>query len=794
MKSRNSRLQRDTSPGRKFHAWSHTSAARSVLSIVVGTLLVCAIFYVVCAPKRYSLSVGTISHQTITATRDVVDEISTEEKRKAAANAIEPTYHLAEGVSDTVVQNLGIVFSELRTIQQYGLTLDDHDTEDYVDGFPTYHRSFTDSEIEYAQKLMNSFSLSRYQATTLLRTRSEDFETMVTTVTRAVENALNQGIREGKVTDAITTIQQVVGYRVDISLVQNVLPAVLKNTIQPNMVIDQETTAQARAKAMDSVEPIIYQQGQNIVREGEVVTSGQLAMVRALGMLEDEMLDLSGYYAAGILILLSIAILLLLLQFVSPGFIHDERRVCVMMLDLVLTMGFCALMIRIVNVYTAPIVMGSMILTVLYGWKNALPMTVCTSLMISGMAAGASPNTILEMLSLVLVNLAGSVIAIFLLQRGAQRIRLLVCGLVVGCVSALCVLIMGLMASISTTPAFMNLLWAFLGGLLGGVLTLGIQPILEGIFNLATPSKLMELGNPNHPLMKRLMLEAPGTYHHSMIVANLAEAAAEKIGANPLLARTGAYFHDIGKLKRPQYFKENQTGINPLDQTDPYVSAAIVTTHTRDGIQLAQKYRLPPEIQDIIIQHHGDTPVMFFYHRACQQADGKPVNINDFRYDGVRPATREAAIIMMADTTEAAVRSMQDPTPQAISSFIEQLVRGKIEDGQLSNSPLTLRDIDGICSAFCKVLNGVFHQRIEYPKADIPKRSFHTPAPAETAEKTGEKAAAAEKAAATVSDEPDQKTGDSDHEVPADSGQYSDHETVPDAESHEEAGGINSAN
>lgn len=163
-------------------------------------------------------------------------------------------------------------------------------------------------------------------------------------------------------------------------------------------------------------------------------------------------------------------------------------------------------------------------------------------------------------------------------------------------------------------------------------------------------------------------------------------------------------------------------GENPHDRTDPYVSAAIVTTHTRDGLQMAQKYRLPPEIQRIIVEHHGDTPVMFFYHKALQQADGKPVDISDFRYDGTRPATKESAIVMLADTIEAAVRSMPDPTPQAIERFIERLVRGKLEDGQLSNSPLTLRDIDGICEAFCTVLNGVFHERIEYPNMPLPKR------------------------------------------------------------------------
>ena len=198
-------------------------------------------------------------------------------------------------------------------------------------------------------------------------------------------------------------------------------------------------------------------------------------------------------------------------------------------------------------------------------------------------------------------------------------------------------------------------------------------------------------------------------------MANLAEAAAEAVGGNPLLARAGAYFHDIGKLKRPLYFKENQIGDNPHEHTNPYVSAAIVTAHTRDGLIMAQQYRLPQEIQDIIVEHHGDTPVMFFYHKALQEADGQAVDIADFRYDGRRPQSKESAIIMLADTVEAAVRSMHDPTPQKIREFIAKLVRGKLDDGQLDNAPLTLRDITRICEAFATVLNGVFHERIEYP-------------------------------------------------------------------------------
>lgn len=192
-------------------------------------------------------------------------------------------------------------------------------------------------------------------------------------------------------------------------------------------------------------------------------------------------------------------------------------------------------------------------------------------------------------------------------------------------------------------------------------------------------------------------------------------------------------------------------GENPHDRTDPYVSAAIVTAHTRDGIQLAQKYKLPQEIQKIIVEHHGDTPVMYFYHKAIQLAEGKPVDISDFRYDGNRPSMKESAIVMLADTIEAAVRALPDPTPADIRNRIVKLVKGKIEDGQLSNAPLTFRDIDGICEAFATVLNGVFHERIEYPTMETPGRMMFTtdngtnkPKKPTKAAKPAEKAAPAE--------------------------------------------------
>ncbi len=713
---------------RSIRSWLHSVDAKCTLVVLLGSLVLYAMFVAVSAPERYDVQVGTISRHTITATKDVVDEITTEERRQAAADAVEPTYHLKEGASEEVLATMASIFDEMRTVQQYGLTLRQDDEEET----DVRTRTFTDSELEYARGLMNVFTPSNYQLTTLLRTSTEDFDTMVSTVTTAVENTLNTTIREGQVSQSIQTILQIVGYKVETSLFQNIVPSVLRASVKPNMVIEQDATEQSRQKAMDAVEPVTFLQGQNIVLEGERVTANQVAVIEALGLLDNNTIDWTIYLGTAIMLVITIGVLVVLMKLLVPYVLHDLRRLSVLMVVLCITTGLCVISVRFIGVYLSPVAMGTMLLTALLGARVGVVGTFTLAMLASSLVLGSTTAYTTELVYVMLTSIISGVAAVFFLKGKPQRVRVILSGFLVAVLNLLTMIAVGLMTSTNLDAVMSNSLMCTAGGVISGIVAVGLQPVIETLFNLATPSKLLELGNPNQPLLRRLLLEAPGTYHHSIIVANLSEAAAEKIGANPLLARTGAYFHDIGKLKRPLYFKENQMGDNPHDRTDPYVSAAIVTTHTRDGLQLAQKYHLPPEIQQIIVEHHGDTPVMFFYHKALQQADGKPVDIADFRYDGTRPSTKESAIVMLADTIEAAVRSMPDPTPQAIERFIRKLVQGKLDDGQLNNSPLTLKDIDGICEAFATVLNGVFHERIEYPNVEVPKRDLSAVEPEKT--------------------------------------------------------------
>ena len=699
-----------------------TERAKCVFVAILGAAALAVLFGIAIAPERYDLKVGSIAFKTITASKDVVDEATTARRREEAAKQVEPSYHPKDGVTDTVMNDLRSVFEELRRVQQYGQTLLSGTPEEQEGASPASRR-YTQGELDYARDMLTTITLADYQVATLLQTPADELEQAYNDVSAAVRNTMNTTVREGQINESITNILQIVGFKTDTSLLQNVISPVLRRVIQPNMVIDQESTAIAQENARKAVEPVMYNQGQNIVVAGERVSANQLEMLRTLGLLDDNSVDVPMYLGAALLIVAIILLTLVLLALMNNSLMHDYRKMVVFMLILNLTLAICIIVVKVmkVNVYLSPVVLGALLLTGLLGPLAGIAGNLALSVIVSALSAGGNNEYGAIMIHLLLSNVVGGTVAVMALRGKSHRAQALLCGIYAALVNMAVMIAVGLMTNNDLIAVFGNALWSMGGALIGALLCMGFQPLFEIVFNLATPSKLMELANPNQPLLRRLLLEAPGTYHHSIIVANLSEAAAEAIGANPLLARVGSYFHDVGKLKRPLYFKENQMGDNPHDHTDPYVSSAIVTAHARDGLMMAQKYRLPMEIEKIIMEHHGDTPVMYFYHKALQQAGGNSVDITDFRYDGTRPTMKESAIVMLADTIEAAVRSMPDPTPQRIEEFIEQLVRGKLEDGQLSDSPLTLRDIDKICEAFTTVLIGVFHERIEYPAVEMHK-------------------------------------------------------------------------
>lgn len=700
--------QKGRGRGRLIQAVRSAQALRLLIG-TVGTLALLFVFVIAVAPVRFNLEVGTVPLNTIAATRDVVDEISTQEKRTRAAAQVTPTYQYQEGVTESVLAQFDLIFTELRAVHQYGATLPN----------PSATRVYTADELLYAKDMLSTITLRDYQVTALLRCSQEELDMAYLLLYDSLQSEMQSRVIEGQTDNAISRIRDIVGYRMSIPLGQNVVPEILKGCVQPNMIINQAATEAARKEAMEKVEPVIFKRGQNIVVRGEgLIQENQIAMLSSLGLLRQGQVDLSLYIGAVMLVLLMVSCMLFLLARGGYNIVQDTAKLALLFMTLVISLGLCVLA-RLVDAYLMPTVLCAMLITALLGAKPGLICNVVLTGMAAALAAGGNDVYDAKMAAIIVGGLLSGSVAILMLQNKISKPRMLLVGAVAGAVDFLACFALAFMMASDLSASLQTGLMRVGSVAAGTVLSIALQPLLEMLFNLPTPVKLMELANQNQPLLRKLLLEAPGTYHHATIVASLAEAAAEAVGANPLLAKVGGYYHDIGKLKRPLYFKENQMGDKNIhDVTDPKVSAAIVTAHTKDGLSMAKAYRLPLAVQDMIANHHGDTPVMFFYHKALQLAGGKPVDIQAFRYDGHPPKTKEGAIILLCDTIEAAVRTMKNPTPDDIEEFIVKLVRGKLEDGQLSDSPLTLRDIDRICAAATTVLAGVFHERIEYPEME----------------------------------------------------------------------------
>ncbi len=274
------------------------------------------------------------------------------------------------------------------------------------------------------------------------------------------------------------------------------------------------------------------------------------------------------------------------------------------------------------------------------------------------------------------------------------------------------------LGELSTSKLIWDWAFAFMGGVVAGILTAGIVPLIEIAFDYTTDITLLELAQLDRPIMRRLMIEAPGTYHHSVIVGSLVEAAATQIGANPLLAKVCGYYHDIGKIRKPLYFIENQTdGRNKHDKLAPSMSGLILIAHIKDGVEIARENKLGQVIIDTIRQHHGTSIIKFFYEKAKQKKGEDNVNIDDFRYPGPKPQTKEAGLVMLADVVEAASRTLDNPTPSRIQGLVQKLINQIFSDGQLDSCELTLKDLHNIAKSFNKILYGIHHHRIEYSES-----------------------------------------------------------------------------
>lgn len=361
--------------------------------------------------------------------------------------------------------------------------------------------------------------------------------------------------------------------------------------------------------------------------------------------------------------------------------------------------------------YFIPVAAVVMLVTLLYhDLELALIFSVFLSIL-TGLVFGGD-------LYLTIVLLSGGIISALFVWRARRRSQIIAAGFYAGLIQALCVLIF--LPHCNWKAIFEAPCWTvpFFNGVMSAFLVAGLLPLFEFLFKVVTNISLLELADFNHPLLKRLVLEAPGTYHHSLMVGNLAEMAAEVVGANPLLARVGAYYHDIGKLEKPEYFSENQDRCaSKHDDLSASMSKMVIMEHVKAGVELAKKNRLSGVLIDFITQHHGTSLVYYFYRRALESTeDSQEVKEEVFRYPGPKPQAKETAIVLLADSVEAACRALDEPTGERISDLVRRIINNKFIDGQLDSCDLTLRDLDKISVTFIHILAGFYHTRIDYPQ------------------------------------------------------------------------------
>ena len=481
-----------------------------------------------------------------------------------------------------------------------------------------------------------------------------------------------------------------------------------RQLIQPNLVLNTEKVNAARDEAVQSVEPVQIRQGEIIIRKGDVVRTEHINLMRDVGLLRTGR-DY-GALAGRTLLVLAIVVLMVVYLHQNRSHVLESTSLLGLLGCVLVTVLLLGRLFSLPAWPPAPYLNPSALVGLL--------LTLLIDARVGGMAAVVAAVLLAVISDLSwsvgVLTLVGGLTAVLSVSKVSQRGDLMRAGFIVGGANFLLMIALGLVSK--DTGLILHSYLGLLSGVLASIVAIGVLPYLESVFKITSSIRLLELSNPNHPLLRRLMLEAPGTYHHSILVGNLAEAAAEAVGADGLLARVGSHYHDIGKLKRPYFFVENQVGKdNPHDKIAPSLSTLIVTSHVKDGLELAAEYKLPPVVTQFIAQHHGTDLVRFFYHRATEAAEDDSVEERDFRYPGPKPQGKEVAIVSLADAVEAAVRSLSKPTPGKIEGLVRKIIKDRLNSGQLDESDLTFQDMDRIANSFAKVIMGMFHTRVEYP-------------------------------------------------------------------------------
>lgn len=683
------------------------------ITFIITTLIVYLILSSVVVNKKYNLQVGEIAKFDIKAPRDVEDKVATQKNIEEELKHIQEIYTYDANVRKTAIDNINKLFEIVKKVNE--------------ENPPYTPSSEDDSErIKVEEEKVNANKLKKLKEQSPISNLSIENYGILLSLNDTQLNSINEHIikcmndlydttpiYENKPQDIVTAQGYITSVFNNSSYskdVKDLAMAIGYSQTKATYFVDHEKTEEARQNITKNVTPVIYKKDQTIIAEGQPITESQIELLNDLGLLDND--KSTGIYLNIVLLAIVGGILGLQWRYIKEkrrDIYEDNSKIILINLLTVLAVVMARIGI-LISPYVIPFACISILLSVLIDSKTSVTIGILNVIFISFIVKFSVDLTLIAMLNAVMVPMV--------LKRVQQRNDILYSCLIIGAMNVVFTGAMGYFLSTNVSSIINKAILTGVSAIVSGILAIGILPFLENIFDIITNIKLLELANPNHPLMRRLLLEAPGTYHHSVLVANLAEMAAENVGANPILARVAAYYHDVGKLERPYYFKENQIGIaNPHDDMSPSLSAAIILSHVEDGVKLAEKYNLPEAIIDVIREHHGDSLAKYFYITMRNQSENPDeVNEADYRYSGPPPRSKESSIIMMADGVEASVRSIHKPTKKKIEEMVNNIIKGRIDENQFVNSELTFKDVEKIRESFLKVLSGIYHERVEYPK------------------------------------------------------------------------------
>jgi len=688
--------------------------------IYVPALLLAVLFFLMTFQnvhlQTYEIERFDRAKENIRSPITIENEAETERKTRESVQAVTDRYAIADDIKEERIKYLNEIFDAIETVQMETKKTDESKNADDKTEKKTNEELVFELQQILSEEITNN--LNQLTLLQLLEMDKDARKEAKTLLLETVETTLDQGVRIENIQTVIEEAKTNIRLAKPDNNVQEVLFKLIEFSIVENSFFDMEKTMEARNEAASNIEPVMIRAGDIIVNEGQIITNEIYEELQLAGLLKQQQNVKPTIGLALFILILMSGIVSELLR------LYNQNRWSFANTIILLIVSVIVLSImKILSIFTsqtpfiymvAPIAVGALLVKVLIVERLSIVIAVVYSLLAMFIFNGQMPGVLnIEAgVYFLLFQLA----ALFFLRNIQDGMTTIRSTIGMAAINSVTIIIFILLSYIPYDPISL-LIYIGMGvsaAILSAVLTIGLLPFFETGLGILSDSQLVTLANPNQPLLKKILTEAPGTYHHSIMVANLSETACEAIGANGLLARVGSYYHDIGKTIKPHYFIENQLSIrNPHDMLEPADSAEIIIAHVTDGVDMLQKEQLPKEIIDIAKQHHGTSLVEYFYYQA-KQAD-EDVKEDAFRYPGPIPQTKEAAVISICDSVEAAVRSLKEPSPEKIDEIVQAIIQKRLLDGQFDDAPLTIKDLQTARESIVESLKGIFHSRIQYP-------------------------------------------------------------------------------